>query len=215
MTLSADETRHLREVLRLTRGDEVYIFDGVGREFRFVFRKVTGGKATLDLLAEVEPARPESQLNFTLCVALSKGEKFDLVVQKTTEIGVSRLVPLTTARASVRLRDPDNTTRKTERWRRIVIEACKQSGRARLMEIDAPVAFDTLVKRGEGNRELRLMFAESGGGSFAEMMLALPLPPKAVTAAVGPDGGWTNEEMAQGRAASWKLLTLGGRTLRA
>ena len=89
VTLAADEARHLRDVLRLKSGDEVYVFDGVGREFRCTVVNTKRDSAELQIDSEVEPAKPESQLQLNLCVALLKGEKFDLVVQKATELGVS------------------------------------------------------------------------------------------------------------------------------
>ncbi|HLM58421.1 MAG TPA: RsmE family RNA methyltransferase, partial [Pyrinomonadaceae bacterium] len=107
VSLSPDETRHLRDVLRLRPGDEAYVFDGEGREFACVLAE-SGGRgagAVLEVRARAEPPSPESPLELTLAVALLKGEKFDLVVQKATELGVSRIAPVITRRADVRLRD--------------------------------------------------------------------------------------------------------------
>jgi 16S rRNA (uracil1498-N3)-methyltransferase len=96
VTLTADEARHLREVLRLKAGDAVSVFDGEGKEFRCVVVHPRRELAELELQEQIEPARPESPLRITLAVALLKGEKFDLVVQKATELGVNRFVPLIT-----------------------------------------------------------------------------------------------------------------------
>src|SRR5450755_1104338 len=108
VSLSADEARHARGVLRLRPGDEVFVFDGDGKEFRCAVREFVRDGAVLAVLAEVEPARPESPLDLTLAVALLKGEKFDLVVQKATELGASRIVPVATSRADVRIRSGDD-----------------------------------------------------------------------------------------------------------
>src|SRR5881397_468840 len=99
VVLSPEEARHARDVLRLHPGNEVYVFDGVGKEFRCALREFDREGAVLDLGEEVEPARPESPLQLVLAIALLKGEKFDLVVQKATELGVQRIVPLATERA--------------------------------------------------------------------------------------------------------------------
>src|ERR1043165_4110667 len=148
VTLSEDEARHARDVLRLGRGDEVFVFDGEGREYRCTIAEVAKHLATLDLVEEVPPASPESPVDLTLAVALLKGEKFDLVVQKATELGVTRLTPLITTRADVRIRDPGDARRKVERWSRIAFEAAKQCGRAQLMLVDPPMNpeefFDTI-----------------------------------------------------------------------
>src|ERR1051325_7850506 len=130
VTLMRDEARHLRDALRLKAGDEVYVFDGVGREFRCTVTSTARDSAELRIDAEVEPARPESQLQLNLCVALLKGEKFDLVVQKATELGVTKVVPLITRYADIHLRDAADATKRVARWQRIALEAAKQSGRA-------------------------------------------------------------------------------------
>src|SRR6185295_13921508 len=128
VTLMTDEAGHLRDVLRLKAGDEVYVFDGAGREFRCSVIKTTRDSAELLVEAEVEPAKPESQLQLNLCVALLKGEKFDLVVQKATELGVTAVTPLITRHADIHLRDQSDATKRVARWQRIALEAAKQSG---------------------------------------------------------------------------------------
>src|SRR5215212_10019439 len=105
VTLTEDEARHLREVLRLKPGDEVSVFDGEGKEFRASVAQARRESAELELHEEIQPARPESPLQITLAVALLKGEKFDLVVQKATELGVSKIVPLITRHGDIKLKD--------------------------------------------------------------------------------------------------------------
>jgi len=202
VTLTADEARHLRDVLRLKAGDEVYVFDGVGREFRCT---VTRQAAELHIEAEVDPAKPESQLQLNLGVALLKGEKFDLVVQKATELGVKRITPLVTRHADIHLRDQSDAAKRVARWQRIALEAAKQSGRAFVPEISLPVAFDALSPDG-----LCVMFSERGG----ESLETLP-PSETITAVVGSEGGWSDEELQSARARDFHVITLGGRILRA
>src|SRR3989441_5493348 len=139
--LASDEARHLRDVLRLKPGDEVYDFDGAGKEFHCRVEESRRDAAQLKVISEAEPARPESPLHLTLAVALLKGEKFDLVVQKTTELGVSVVVPVVTKLADIRLRDESAIEKRMTRWQRIATEAAKQSGRAVVPEIGRPVAF--------------------------------------------------------------------------
>src|SRR5882724_3961394 len=88
VTLAADEARHLREVLRLGPGDHIHVFDGEGREYQCLIDESCRDHATLRIINEVSPAYPESPLDLRLAIALLKGEKFDLVVQKATELGV-------------------------------------------------------------------------------------------------------------------------------
>ena len=216
VTLGLEEARHLRDVLRLKQGDEVFVFDGEGREFRCVVEESGRSKATLGIVGEVEAARPESPLHLTLAVALLKGEKFDLVVQKATELGAARIVPVVTKLADVRLRDEADAARRVTRWQRIALEACKQSGRARVPEIDAPVACASFIKNVPSNSvEWRVMFAERGGVGLVETIKNLQASPSAVTALVGSEGGWTDEDIQLAHDAGWSVVTLGGRTLRA
>ena len=213
ITLSADEARHARDVLRLEQHDEVFVFDGEGREYRCVITDIASRSMTLTVAAEAQPATPESPLDLTLAVALLKGEKFDLVVQKATELGVTKLTPVITARADVRIREPQDAARKVERWQRIALEASKQCGRARLVHVRAPISLDEFF-RSVIDVQLHVMFTERDGGSLKAAIETKP-DFKSVVALVGSEGGWTDNEIDEARAFDWKLVTLGGRTMRA
>ncbi len=213
ITLSDDQARHARDVLRLGRDDEVFVFDGEGREYRCVIADIGSRSMTLTVAEETEAARPESSLDLTLALALLKGEKFDLVVQKATELGVTRLVPLITSRADVRIREPQDAGRKAERWQRIALESAKQCGRARLMLVDKPTNLDELF-RSITDVHLGVMFTARDGGSV-EVAFETKPDFKSVIALVGSEGGWTDDELNQACKHKWQLVTLGGRTLRA
>jgi 16S rRNA (uracil1498-N3)-methyltransferase len=209
-TLSADEARHAQNVLRLVPGDEVFVFDGEGCEYRGAIGDATSRTMTVDLVEQVEPAKPESPLDLTLGVALLKSEKFDLVVQKACELGVTRIVPLVTDRADVKIREPEDARRKLERWQRIALESAKQCGRARLMKIAAPTKLaDALGDLCDA--QLNFFFAERSGQQLGKH----DLDAESVAALIGPEGGWTDDEIQQARTSGWKIITLGGRTLRA
>jgi 16S rRNA (uracil1498-N3)-methyltransferase len=201
--LAADEARHLREVLRLKPGAEVSVFDGEGKEFRARVAQARRDFAELELEQEIEPARPESPLRITLAVALLKGEKFDLVVQKATELGVVKIIPLITRYADIKLRDESDARKRVARWQRIALEAAKQSGRAAVPEINLPVAVSSVFS------ESCLLFSEKGGHGLTEMEM------DEITAIIGSEGGWTDEELDEARAAGAQIVTLGGRILRA
>lgn len=208
VTLTADEARHLRDVLRLKAGEEVYVFNGLGHEYRCTISGTKRDAAELRIEAEVEPAKPESQLQLNLCVALLKGEKFDLVVQKSTELGVRKIIPLTTRYADIHLRDQSDATKRVTRWQRIALEAAKQSGRAFVPEISMPVAFESVSVDGLG-----VMFSEREGQTMDS--LASKTAPQSVTALIGSEGGWSDEEIASAQARNFHVITLGGRVLRA
>ncbi|HEX8737706.1 MAG TPA: RsmE family RNA methyltransferase, partial [Pyrinomonadaceae bacterium] len=138
ITLDAEQTKHLRDVLRLREGENTNVFDGEGREFSCAIKEIGKRETRLKIIAEATPRAPESDLDLTLAVALLKGEKFDLVLQKAAELGVTRFVPLQTRRADVKLKDAREIEKKLERWRKIIFEAAKQCGRAQLMRIENP-----------------------------------------------------------------------------
>lgn len=203
--LSLDESKHLREVLRLRGGDKVHVFDGAGREF-LCFVADTGAKkqaAQLEIIWEIKPAAPESALDLTLGVALLKSEKFDLVVQKAVELGVRSVVPLLTKRA-------DAKTARVERWRKIALEAAKQSGRARLLEISEAIDFERFI---ENQNETKILFAERGGTKFSDVRF--DAEKKKITAVTGCEGGWEDAEIEAAAARGFQIITLGGRILRA
>lgn len=206
--LSADEARHLRDVLRLKARDLVSVFDGQGNEFYCSVVNMTRDAAQLRIETEGAPAKPESHLKLNLCVALLKGEKFDLVVQKATELGVTKVTPLITRHADIHLRDQADATKRVSRWQRIALEAAKQSGRAFVPVISAPVAFDSVEAEGVG-----VMFSERDGDWLHNFLINRA--PDVVTALVGSEGGWSDEELESARARDFHVITLGGRTLRA
>jgi 16S rRNA (uracil1498-N3)-methyltransferase len=214
-TIAGDEARHLRDVLRLNRGDEVFLFDGAGREYRCVIEAVERTSSSLKVIEEVEPAASESPLKLTLAVALLKGEKFDLVVQKTTELGVAQVVPVVTTRADVRLHGNADSEKRVTRWQRIALEAAKQSGRAVVPRIITPIHFSALVANQELFDTERIMFSERGGAPLSDTYTHRTGEPGAMVALVGSEGGWTDEEIAAARETGWRIVTLGGRTLRA
>lgn len=223
VVLSQDEAHHLRKVLRLKAGDTVFVFDGRGKEYACCVpegrESGRGGDVAvvLEVETQVEPARPESPLDLSLAVALLKSEKFDLVVQKATELGVNRIMPVMTKRADVRVHNASEATKRTLRLQRLALEAAKQSGRAHVPLVDAPLDFTELTATPAASdwAERRLMFAERGGRGLAETFSEWSALPRRVTALVGPEGGWDDDEMAQAQDAGWDVITLGGRILRA
>jgi 16S rRNA (uracil1498-N3)-methyltransferase len=214
VTLEPDEARHLREVLRARVGDEVFVFDGQGREFQCVVTEARRNSAQLEVKAEVAPAKPESPLNLILAVALLKGEKFDLVVQKTTELGVKRLIPISTTRADIKLRDPSDADKRVARWQRIAIEASKQSGRAHVPEVMSVETLSTVLQNSSASNAKVLFFSERDGGSLRDALQGTDASSE-VLAIVGAEGGWTDEEIDEAKQAGCEVVTLGGRVLRA
>jgi 16S rRNA (uracil1498-N3)-methyltransferase len=210
ITLDSDETRHLRNVLRLSEGEKIQVFDGEGHEFLCVIEKIEKRQTTLEIIEEISPNTPESDLDLTLAVSLTKGDKFDLVIQKSVELGVAKFAPIITKRCDVKLK---NAERKLERWQKIIIESSKQCGRAKLMQIENPTNFQEFIKTSASLRlggELSLLFSERNGENFSDIKST-----KKITAVIGSEGGWEDSEIEFAKQNDFQIITLKGRILRA
>jgi 16S rRNA (uracil1498-N3)-methyltransferase len=197
--LRGEEAHHLSRVKRVAVGQEVELFDGAGGGFRAVVRSLGKSSVELDLIEPLADRRPPLEL--TLATAVPKGDRFDWLVEKATELGVARLVPLRTARSSV---DPRSS--KLDRLRRVVVEACKQCGRSQLMDLADPV--DWAVHADRETAAVRLLADPAGAG------ISSPGPVPQVAVAIGPEGGFTAEEVAVGVEAGWSCVRLGPTILR-
>ena len=211
VNLSQEETHHLVDVLRAKTGDHVYVFDGCGREYRVRFSAEKRKQAVLDVVDELSDA-VESSLSLTLGQALAKGEKFDLIVQKATELGVTRIVPLLTEFADVKL-TAAQADKRLDRWRRISLEALKQCGRRRLVEISSLASLGEFLSPYGSPAESVLVFSEKGGAAVSDSF-ARPRDKSSVGVLVGPEGGWSDRELGLLREGGCSFVSFGPRILR-
>ncbi|MEO5859359.1 MAG: 16S rRNA (uracil(1498)-N(3))-methyltransferase [Pyrinomonadaceae bacterium] len=207
ITLDEDETRHLRDVLRLKVGDTANVFDGEGREFECRIDTIEKRETKVSIVKEITPPSPESPLDLSIAAVLLKGDKLDLVVQKAVELGVNRFIPVTSVRCDVKAADP---SKRASRWKRIAMEATKQCGRARLMQIENVVDFRELINRTNAGDVTRIHFSERDGETFDAVEGA-----KKILAFIGPEGGWDDAEIEKATGAGITSITFGGRILKA
>jgi len=204
--LDEGETRHLRDVLRYREGDQINVFDGEGNEFEAVIEKIAKRETSLSIAREVTPSVSESPLSLTICAALLKGEKTDFAIQKAVELGVNRFVPMITERCDVKPKDGE---KRVARWRKIVLEASKQCGRAKLMAVDGIATFRSSIGIDEKGIS-KILFTERDGGKFEATQR-----PSSVMAFFGPEGGWDDAELEIARGTGADLVTLNGRIMKA
>lgn len=210
--LQPDEAQHLARVLRLRTGDVVAIFDGAGREALARVVSVTPRRVSVTVV-EPRTAVPESRVAVTLAQALLKRDKMDRVIRDAVMLGVAAVQPLVTRRTDV----PMNAVAKggrQDRWDRTVISSVKQCGRAVVPPVHEALEFDELLRATEGRT--RLMFVEPGGHhSAADVAILDGDRPSDAIVLVGPEGGWDPNEITAAAASGVKLLSFGGRVLRA
>ncbi len=207
LPLSPSEDHYLAGVLRLAAGAELEVFDGEGGVHDARLEGSAGGALLLAVGPRRQRDRPGSPLQ--LLFALARMERCELVVQKATELGVARLTPFVAARSVVRLEGSRGAARLL-RWERIAAEAARQSGRSDVPALDEPRSFsESLAALPPGTR---LVVPYEGGGEPLVKLLDPAAPSHAL--AVGPEGGFTEGEIASALAAGARLATLGPRVLR-
>ena len=208
VALAGDEARHMTQVLRLSLGDEVLVFDGRGRQHAARVEIAARQRAEVRVGALAPPAA-ESRVAITLAAALLKGDKFDDVIRDATMMGVAAVQPLITERTEVPAARAGSVAR-VERWQRVALSAVKQCGRARLPEVAEPHSLASALDR------LPHPLVTMAEPSLHVREENLPdEAPRAATVLVGPEGGWSPAEQDRLRQAGAAFLRLGARTLRA
>lgn len=208
-SLEGAEAHHLLHVMRAKAGDKVVVFDGSDAEFVAQISKVGRSSVELAVLSRAEISR-ETAVRITVGVALPKGDRQKWLIEKLTELGVASVVPLETARGVAQPLE-----NALDRLRRAVIEASKQCGRNRLLEVAAPQSVKSFLEiAADGGPR---WFAHPGGTAFADEIALWRSEPRSaasVRIAIGPEGGFVDAEREQALAAGWREIDLGGRILR-
>jgi 16S rRNA (uracil1498-N3)-methyltransferase len=215
VTLPKDEAEHLTRVLRIGVGDMVSVFDGRGHEFSARVISASRRDARVQLVARVDAA-VEPAVALTLAQAVIKGDKMDDVVRDAVRLGVTAVQPLVTSRTETTVAQLTNGTR-LDRWRRVALASTKQSKRAVLPDVRRPLTLESFLQDPPSSLMLMLVEPGAGGGDGVESLSALrgqPVPQDG-TVFIGPEGGWTESELANARTHGVRLVTLGRRTLRA
>ncbi len=207
--LARDSASHLAKVLRVRSGDELVLFNGDGREFHGAIESVRGSRV-LASVGEGRPVDRESTLAVTLVQSVPRGDRMDFIVQKATELGVSRIVPILSQRSVVRL-DARQSESKIAHWRAVAVSACEQCGRNRLPAIDAAQPLLDYLGASAPGEGPRLVFESDPGSQERE---ANQGSLHAAEIAIGPEGGFGSDELEAFRVAGFFRVGLGPRVLR-
>lgn len=208
VTLGADAARYVGRVLRARRGDSLTVFDGNGGAFRATVMRVTKSELELEL-GEFDAGDVESPLAVRLIQGVSRGDRMDTVVQKATELGVTRLTPLESEFSVVRL-DEERTAKRLKHWRKVAASACEQCGRNRLPAIEAPKTLPAVAGEPQDPETTRLVFVPGAATPLDD----LPASCASIEILIGPEGGLSPGEQALAVEAGFTPTTLGPRILR-
>jgi 16S rRNA (uracil1498-N3)-methyltransferase len=210
LRLEGDEARHLARVMRLGLGDAAEVVDGIGNGFRTEIVAIDKAGVTCKILTRTRRAgEPDNFI--TLASGLSTGSKFDDIIQRGTELGVSRFIPLITEKSRIKALDSSAEKRRLDRWRKVAIASLKQSGRSVIPDIALPMEFPYLFERIENPGRL-IMFDPSG-----ELNLDSFQPSEEIAnymAIIGPESGFSPVELNLAREKEVAVFSLGKRILR-
>ena len=212
VVLTGKQAHQIRNVLRMTPGDQIIVLDNAGYEYVAAITDVARQRV-VGRVMDKQPAQGEPRTQITLYQSILAREKFEWVLQKCTEVGVTRFVPVVTQRSIVRRADTI-TPHRLARWKGIVTEAAEQSGRGRIPQLERPVKFaDALAGLSAFDRCL-VASPQAGSRTLRELLQAGRPAPAGIALLIGPEGGFSDEEVAAACEKGAAAVNLGKRILR-
>lgn len=210
VTFGPEETRHLARVLRLGPGDLVIASDGSGHDYTVRLEAI--GVAATGTILEVAHGTTESPLGITLIQGIPKSDKMEAIVRAATELGVTRVMPVITARTVVAL-ESSRWSERARRWHRVAAEAAKQCGRSVIPDISPPVPLTAAIE-GLVEATLRICLWENERRPLGEVLASPGVSIRSVAVIIGPEGGLAPEEVQWVLDRGWTVAGLGPRILR-
>lgn len=210
--IDGEDVKHITKVLRLRSGDGVVVCDGQNTDYNGVIDNIGKDQVRVRLDKAV-PTGTEANIKITLYQAVAKGTKMDLVIQKGTELGVVRFVPVITSRTVVKLQNKRDASKKVDRWQRIAMEAAKQSHRGRIPLVETAMEYTAAVQdmqnkdlallphTGENSRDIRSIPGQRGDYDSIAVM-------------IGPEGGFENSEIQRAQDMGVTTVKMGPRIMR-
>jgi 16S rRNA (uracil1498-N3)-methyltransferase len=209
--LSGTEAGHMLRSLRLSPGDSFYAFDETGSRYRMRILEATSRSLRAEVLETLPPEAPPA-VALTLLVGLPKADKMDFILEKATELGCSRVVPFRSSRTIPRV-DAEDARRKTARWERVALAAAKQCGSGRVPEVPGLLPFQDAL-RAAGDAAGKVVLYEGEGTFGLKRVLSGMRGAESVALLVGPEGGFSEDEVREAERAGFRRAGLGQRILR-
>ncbi len=210
--ITGPDVNHIKNVLRMRPGEKVLVSDGQDREYTCVLAHLENDEVRAKIEDVNGPAR-ELPIKVTLFQALPKGDKMETVVQKMVELGVYEIAPVSTKRCIVKL-DEKKAEAKTKRWNAIAESAAKQSKRGIIPKVLSPVTFQNALKKAREMDIILIPYEEAKSIDHTRKVLSRIKPGMSIGIFIGPEGGFTLEEVQQAIAVGAYDITLGKRILR-
>ena len=212
VVITGEDVNHVKNVLRLKENDELIVSDGRGRDYHCRISGITNEEIVADI-CDICDNFSELSTEITLFQGFPKGDKMELIIQKTVELGVTRIVPVMTKRTVVKL-DDKKAKKKTERYNMIAESAAKQSGRGMIPEVTMPVSFAEAVSMAEKLDMNIIPYEEAEGVEYSRNVIKSIKGKKSLGIFIGPEGGFAREEVEKALDAGASAITLGHRILR-
>lgn len=212
LIIDNEDVNHISRVLRLGEGDEIEVCDGRGFDYKVRISSVEAKKIICDIL-EKNNSVTEPNIEVTLFQGLPKASKMDYIIQKTTELGITRIVPCALSRCVVKLENKKAEAKKTERWTKVAEAAAKQSGRGIIPEVTMPMTIDEAIAE---LKKCDICFVpyECEEERSLKSVLQSVKEPKTVGYIIGPEGGFDLSEIEKLQNEGINAVTLGRRILR-
>lgn len=212
--ITGSEARHILKVLRMEKGETLILIDGTGRSFLASLEKATRHEAQVRLLKPI-PASAPSPVEITLCQSILKSKQMDYMIQKTTELGVDRIIPFYSRRTVVQIGEAKIDDRLNH-WQEVARNALKQSGRPTIPEIYHPLPFSSLVMGFRNDLSLKIILYEGEKKyDMKGLLKGISSGQNKIIGVIGPEGGFTGEEIECAVKAGFISTSVGNRILRA
>ncbi|MGI6777456.1 MAG: 16S rRNA (uracil(1498)-N(3))-methyltransferase [Acetivibrionales bacterium] len=209
--ITGEDVNHIKNVLRLKTGEEIILCDGNGKEYIAAIEGYETDKIRT-VIREMKLSSTEPPVKITLFQGIPKSDKMDFIIQKSVELGVSRVVPVVTERTVIRLHSGKDTEKKVNRWRRICLEAAKQCNRGIIPDIEFPISFEQALEFSKESDLKIIPYEKQKECCLSDIIKNGSAG--TVSLFIGPEGGFSEDEIEKAGLYNVKPVTLGPRILR-
>ena len=213
LSITGKEARHIVTVLRMKKGETLILMDREGQSFEATIEAVHYKEVKVRITKTIPPL-PPSPIEMSLAQAIIKSHPMEYLIKKVTELGIGSIHPFYSERTVIKLK-PEQLKNKMDRWMEIMKSACKQCGRVTLPTLNTPLPFEELINTVPNKKTLKvLLWEDEDKVDLKRLLTSMSFAPH-VFAIVGPEGGFTSNEINRAREAGFQIISLGNRILRA